>query len=253
MAKNPIVMVPQIPLFVLTLVSDVANGPSLAGARLVLDVFIVVLGVIMIGTYPPMVKAILEGRAPSLGDALGQAVRSFWALLSAAIVLAILFTVGLIAILVPGVIFITWYAYTVPAIMLDGKGALDGMSASRAFGRDKKANTFSIVLVLVAAGFVAELIELGFSYFSALLGHVVFALLEIPLVAWLFVILSYAYIMYGPSAPATPPSAGQVGPAQPMPPVPPPPAAAAPTRYCSFCGTVLKEDAQFCGSCGRPV
>jgi len=209
----------------------------------------------MIGTYPPMVKAVLQGQRPSLGDALAQSVRKFWAILGATVILAIIYGIGLIAIILPGVIFMTWYAYTVPSIMLDDKGTLDGMSAGRDFAKDKKTNTFTIILIFVAGAFVSELIELGFTFVSPLLGHLIFALLEVPLFAWLFVILSCVYISYGPSAQA-PPSPGQVETTTPStlaPSEPPSPGAAAPARYCAFCGASLKESARFCSSCGKSV
>ena len=54
------------------------------------------------------------------------------------------------ALIIPGVIFVTWYTYSVPAIMLEDKGVLAGWAASKTFGRDKKWSTFSIGLVLGA-------------------------------------------------------------------------------------------------------
>ena len=86
-------------------------------------------------------KEALSGQKLTVGEALRLAYKRFWSLLGAGLLVVLIVGVGLIALVVPGVIFATWYSYTAPAIMLDNEGALDGTSASKAFGRDKKMST----------------------------------------------------------------------------------------------------------------
>jgi hypothetical protein len=50
--------------------------------------------------------------------------------------------------LVPGLIAALWYFYTSPTIILQNHGARDAMSASKAFGRTRKSDTF-IMLPIV--------------------------------------------------------------------------------------------------------
>ena len=88
----------------------------------------------------------------SVTEALGKAFHRFWTLLGAGILVVLIVALGFIALVVPGIILLTWYAYTVPAIMLEGKGATEGMAASKAFGRDKKGSTFLIFLTAGAVG-----------------------------------------------------------------------------------------------------
>lgn len=250
-------MLPQLMLLVLTVLTDLATASSLRTLRFVLDIVEVVVDVVAAGAYPSMVEAVVDNKPFSVTDALGKAFRKFWALLAAGIIVVIIVGIGLVALIVPGLFFITWYAYTVPAIMLEDKGALAGMSASRAFGRDKKSGTFSIIIVFLVGAIAVELVELGLSVVSPLLGQLVFAILEVPLAAWFSVTLSYVYIVQGPrSMPAASPSGpGSVSAPPPSTAVQMPmqPSILTATRYCAYCGSPLKPDSKFCPSCGKPV
>ncbi len=153
-----------------------------------------------LGAYPSMVKAAVEGRPISVTEALGKAYHRFWTLLAASILVGAVVVVGTIALVVPGVIFGTWYAYTFAAVMLEDKGTLEGMAASKAFGRDKKGDTFLVFLAIIVASVVLVAVETVFSLASPLLGQLVYAILYVPVGAWISVILAYTYLAYGPSS-----------------------------------------------------
>lgn len=247
-------MLPQVLFFVATVLSDLATGRHLAVVRLFLDVLTVVFEVIVAGTYPSMVQAALQGQKFSVGEAISKSVKKFWTLLLALAIVVVLVVIGLIAVLVPGVIFLCWYVYTIPSIMLENKGPLDGMAASKAFGRDKKTSTFGIMIVAVFGGLVIEVIEALVAVVSPFPAHVVAAVLEIPLMAWASTVFTYVYIAYGPSAtPGAPTSPGQAPPTSTL---APPPEQAVPgtgKHFCPSCGAPIQENAKFCPSCGRPV
>lgn len=254
LVANPwIILVQAIPA-IPSLVSDVYSGPSALGLfAIVASLLSAILSLIASGAYPPIVDEAVKGRRITIGDALGRAYNRFWSLLGAGVLVVIIVFLGLIAFVVPGIIFATWYAYTTPAIMLENKGALSGMAASKAFGRDKKASTFAILLIFF-------LVYIIVSAFGALLslgggGRVIETLLTIPLSAWTSVVIAYVYVVHGPargspepSQPAWQPPAG-VG--EPM------GVAAAPeqgaSRFCTSCGSALAPGAKFCSNCGRPV
>jgi len=198
----------------------------------------------------------IKGQRLTISEALGHAYNRFWSLLGAAIIIVLIVGLGSIAFVVPGIIFATWYAYTTPAIMLENKGATEGMAASKAFGRDKKWSTFSIIvtfiLVYIVVAIIGGVLSLGGG------GKIIQTLLTIPVSAWTSVVIAYTYITHGPLAasPATQASTWEQPPSGPtMPagiPAGVPPVGAA-GRFCAFCGSPLKADAKFCGSCGRPV
>jgi hypothetical protein len=253
--KSPVIMVPQVLLLVLTLLADAATRPSLIGLRLLVTLVTLVLDVIVAGAYPSMVKSALDGSPISVGDAMSRAFHKFWTLLLAGILVILLVVVGTIALIVPGLIFVTWYAYTVPAIMLEDKDATQGMSASKAFGRDKKWSTFILFLVFALGYIVLAIIEGVFALASPVLGDVANAVLEVPLAAFVSVSIAYVYLTCGPSSVAANPEPQGFGAVPIAPPPPPsvPTGGGQPARYCANCGSAVQPGAKFCNSCGKPV
>jgi len=199
--KSPLLMLPQLIIFVPTLLGEPFNSPAFAGLRLVAAVVQFVLSPIVVGAYPSMVKAAIEGRPISVTEVLAKAYHRYLSLLVATIVVGLLVALGIVALLVPGIILGAWYVYTFPAMMLEDKGALQGMSASKAFGRDKKFDTFVLFLALAVGSAFLVGAEFAFSLASHLLGHLVYAVLSVPFGAWAWVMFSYTYISYGPSSP----------------------------------------------------
>lgn len=239
--SNPVILVPQALIIIPTILGDIAGGSAFAGFRLLLALVTLVLEALSAGAYPPMVRAILAGATPSVSDAMGKALRKFWSLLVASILFAIIVVLGTIAFIVPGLIFYTWYIYTAPAIMLEDKGALAGLSASKAFGRDKKFKTFLLGIVIGLFFIVALALDTLTSVASVLLGDFVFAVLEAVVIAIFSVAFAYTYITHGPQL-----SALAAGPEA-------PPAASQAVRYCSSCGGQIPGESKYCPSCGAPV
>jgi hypothetical protein len=254
-AANPVLLLPQviavIPGLLNTMISRASLGLDLLS--LLVSVASAVLGLIVSGAYPEMVQSVLGGQKPSVGFAMGKAYNRFWSLLAAGILVVLIVVVGFIALVVPGIILLTWYAYTIPAIMLEDRGALDGMSASRAFGRDKKWDTFLTFLVILLVAFVALIIEGVFAFVGpTLVGDVIGQLLFIPISAWASVIVSYIYISYGPSSAAGQPGAPSPGWVQ-SPQQPGPLTGTPAARFCSACGSPIEPNARFCRNCGKAV
>jgi len=208
------------------------------------------------GDYPSLVKDFLAGGQLSTTEALGKAYRRFWSLLAATILVGLIVVLGTIALVVPGIIFLTWYAYTIPAVMLEDKGAWEGMSASKAFGRDKKWRTFLIFLTVAVGFLVVSIVDSVFSLASPLLGEFVYAILLVPIATWASVIFSYTYLTYGPSPVPTTNAVPGYGLAPPAPPQAPAPASTpvgAPGSFCPFCGSPISPGAKLCGACGKAV
>jgi hypothetical protein len=256
-SSRPLIMLPQLILSVVTLVTDLLNSSSaLSPLRVVIAIVSGVLSLIVSGAYPSMVKALLEGGEPSVAESLGKAAHRFWTLLAAGILVALIVGLGLIALVVPGVILATWYAYTVPGIMLEGKGALEGMAASKAFGRDKKGDTFLIFVAIAMAGLILLVVQSILSLASSVLGDLAYAVLYVPFGAWASVIFSYTYLTCGPSSvPATATAMGYelAPPAPPQPPTQTSASVGTSANFCQFCGSRLAVGSKFCGACGKPV
>ncbi len=256
--KTPALLIPQVIVLVLSLLEDLANVATLSVLELILVFISLIVSIIVAGAYPSLVQESLSGRELDIPNSLRQAFGRFFTLLIAGILVGLIVLLGTIALIVPGIIFVTWYAYTVPAIMLENKGALAGMSASKAFGRDKKWSTFAIFVVIIVVAIVVGIIDAAVSFASPLGGKVVESLLSVPLEAWVSVIITYAYITYGPSATPTPPDASAYGiPPGPMqPPYSQPDAALGPAAvggFCRHCGSPVQPGSKYCNNCGQAL
>ena len=241
--KNPVIMLPQLIVAIPVLVIDLfakTSSPTLALGSVASSLVTFVLTVLVIGAYPVMVKTVIDGGQISISDAFRKGLGRFWSILAAGILVGLFVIAGFIALIVPGIIIVTWYAYTFPAVMLENRGAMEGMSASKAFGRDKKMSTF-LMLLAVGVGFVVVGgIEVAVSAASPVTGRVVNELLTIPLVVWVYVLLSYTYIEYGPSSVLSS-APGTIG------------APSTLARYCPNCGKPVQVGATFCPNCGSPL
>ncbi|MDA4117277.1 MAG: zinc ribbon domain-containing protein [Thaumarchaeota archaeon] len=255
-ANPSIILISVIPA-VPSLLGDVLSSSSVFNPLSILTGIIsAVLSIIAGGAYAPVVKEAIGGQRLTISEALGHAYRRFWSLLGAGILIVLIVILGSIALIVPGIIFATWYAYATPAIMLENKGATEGMSASKAFGRDKKWSTFSIFLIFFLAYIIVSIIGSVLSLGGG--GRVIQTLLTIPLSAWTSVVIAYTYVTHGPSATPTEaptaawqqPSGGSgmstgISTGVPL--------MEGPSHFCAFCGSPLKKDAKFCANCGKPV
>ncbi|MDA4137024.1 MAG: zinc ribbon domain-containing protein [Thaumarchaeota archaeon] len=264
LTRTPALLIPQVIALVISLLGDFASTATFSVVRIVLVFVGVVVSIIITGAYPSMVQAALAGGQLSVEHSLRQAAKRFWSLLAAGILVGLIVALGSIALLVPGIIFLTWYAYTVPAIMLENKGALAGMSASKMFGRDKKWSTFILGVVVFIVIIVIAIIQAAVGRSSPLAGGVVSSLLSFPVDAWISVIITYAYLTYGPSsvpassAPGTPEVlVPGVIPSPPMnqqfPQAGGPVTASGPANFCRSCGSPLAPGSKFCANCGQSV
>lgn len=272
--RHPIILLPQVFTLVLALFSDLLASEHLAPVSLLVDLLVIILDIIIAGAYPVMVKALLDGGQVSITGAMARGFHKFWSLLGAGILVGLLVLLGTIALVVPGIIFLTWYAFTAPAIMLEDKGALEGMAASKAFGRDKKWSTFLILLILfVVFGIISAVVGVAtvMSTFSTASSaspaasvaalqkalvpfEVVFAIVGVLAGAIYSVVFSYAYIAYGPLS--VPAGAGAAGPGAGSSPAVQPAAqtvGGTTSRFCTACGSPIPQGGMFCSNCGKPV
>ncbi len=160
----------------------------------------IIIGFIIEGMYPLMVKNVLDGKDVELSAAFGKAIRRLPSLIAAAILVGLIVVAGLILFVIPGILFLTWYYYTVPAIMLEDRGALNAMSTSRRFGRTRKWKTFLILLVLFVIGIIGNLLGM-----IPIAGVIISAIVGLFVAVWGSIIPTYVYIKYAMAAQATPP------------------------------------------------
>lgn len=118
----------------------------------------ITIGTLVHGMYPFMVRRAMEKGSINLLEAFRGAMRRFASVfMSQVLIFAVVF-VGALLLVVPGIVFSTWYFYATPAVILEDRGALAGMSASKAFARDKKWETFAMMLAVFVPTFVGSIL-----------------------------------------------------------------------------------------------
>lgn len=151
------------------------------------------------GMYPSMVKNAIRGKKIDMTRALEKAASKYLSILVSNVLVAILVSLGALLLVVPGLIISTWYYYTGPAIILENRGALPGMSASKSFARNKKWETFVMLLVPFGISIIGSLLRRG-SPILAANGLAIFLAINLifGLIAGVFgaVMSAYTYLSY---------------------------------------------------------
>ena len=121
-----------------------------------------------------LVKAVddlRDGRADfSLSETFAQAQEHLAAVVVAAILAGLAIAIGLILLIVPGLVLLTWWAVIIPAIVLENKSAGESFTRSRELVRGFGWNVFGVIVLVV-------LLLIGF--------NIVLSIVLTPLADWL--------------------------------------------------------------------
>jgi hypothetical protein len=121
-----------------------------------------------------LVKAVddvRDGRADlSLGDTFAQAKQQLGSVAVAAILAGLGIIVGLILLIVPGLVLLTWWAVIIPVVVLENRSAGEAFSRSRELVRGYGWGVFGVIVLMV-------LLLIGF--------EIVLGLILTPLADWL--------------------------------------------------------------------
>jgi hypothetical protein len=144
----------------------VAAG-GLAGLVLAAIVFGPVMGLLWLlssGMVVLMARYALDGREPALGDALAAVVGRLGAVVMASLLVMAIVGVGFLLFVIPGFVAAVFLVFTLPAVLLDGLGALAGVRRSVAVVRRHAGPVIGLVvgslLVLVGVAIAAWILEL---------------------------------------------------------------------------------------------
>ena len=114
-----------------------AAAGGIAGLVLGALVFALVmgtLGLLSSGIVIVMARTALGGQEPALGDALAVVTRRLGAVVVAASLVGLIVMIGFLLV-IPGLVAAVFLMFALPAVLLDGLGAVDGMRRSAALVR----------------------------------------------------------------------------------------------------------------------
>lgn len=215
MLRKPVILLPMVILWLFDRISGILARPfihlpdniisledllptlpSLLTYLIVSSVLIYIMYAVIEGIYPLVTKNILENRDIDLIPAIRFVLKRASTLITAGILIGIIVFAGLLLFIIPGVIFAIWYFYTVPFIVLENRGVLDAMGASKAFASNKRKETiylFSVpFIMLFLGGLITETLFIAipgvYMMMNIILDSVIFT--------WFSVIPAYVYLKY---------------------------------------------------------
>jgi hypothetical protein len=207
-------------VFLIVNLANAALGAVIgAGAGLALLAALITAVVSLVGTFwlqgalVYAVDDVRDGRIDSSIQELFERVRPYLGTLILAGILAGLgIAIGLVLLIVPGLILLTWWCLISPVIVLEGKSVGEAFSRSRELVRGHGWTVFGIVIISVLAVAIASgLIQAIFSFLGPFLrywigGSIASAIVD-PFLA-VALTLTYFELRGGPAAaaPAPPPT-----------------------------------------------
>jgi hypothetical protein len=117
------------------------------------------------GALTEAVADVRDGRADlSLGDTFRRVQPRLWSIVGAGILAGLGIVLGLVLLIVPGLVLLTWWSLIVPAIVLEGRPAMESFGRSRELVRGNGWNVFGVIvltiLIVIGISIVVSLVLL---------------------------------------------------------------------------------------------
>ena len=178
--RYPVLVVPQIAaqaaVFGLTLllvgaaatafmVGGVAGGVvGLAVGGLLFALVVGVVSLVASAVVIVMAKDALVARDPALGDALGAVMGRLGDVVIASALAMVAVGIGTLLLVLPGLVAVFFLVFTLPAVLLDGAGAIDAIKRSIAVVKDNLGAAAGLVVgwivVAVIVGIASKILAL---------------------------------------------------------------------------------------------
>ncbi len=198
------------------------------------------------GTAVKYSSDILEKGHARLDESFNFALSKLLSLLGSGILTSISIIIGLICLVVPGIILAIMFSLVVPAIIIEGTGALGSLGRSEELVSKRWGRTFAVLFIVliieVIASGIAAAISGPFGFVSSIVANVASAFV-LPLLPITTTFLYYSMTAKG---------SGLVPSKVELTEKPKEPTTLT-IRYCSQCGKPISPDADFCQNCGNKI
>jgi uncharacterized membrane protein len=126
------------------------------------------------GALVEAVRDVRDGRVDlTVGDTFARVRPRLGSLIGAGLVAGIAIAIGLVLLIVPGLVLLTWWAVLVPVVVLEQHGPIDALGRSRALVRGNGWGVFGVILVTFLIVLAADIVlSLLFAGFTPVLGSV---------------------------------------------------------------------------------
>lgn len=197
----------------------------------IVSIISLIAGVLYTGFVVKLVEDVRDGRRDSgVGELLSAAAPFIGSLILNAILFGIAVAFGLVLLIVPGLILLTIWAVTAPAIVSEGRGPIEAFGRSRELVSGEGWSVFGVIVVTFLITFAISAVVVAIGAALGDVGGVVFSLIGSVITAPITALVS-AVLFFdlgggtGAGAPTAAGAAGaspQVPPPSPPPPPPPP-------------------------------
>jgi hypothetical protein len=163
-------------------------GAVVGGALLLLVLVTLAMLVTLVSSAVVVVMAndALATRAPSLGQAYGAVTTRFTHVMVASLAVSVIVSVASFVFVIPGLIAAFFLMFTLPAVLLDGLGAIDGLKRSATLVKDNLGSVLGLVIGVIVVGVLVAVASMVLSIVpvvgylaSTLLAGAVFAYLTV--------------------------------------------------------------------------
>ena len=144
-----------------------------------------------------LIQAIAFPNETTVGSAYTTAKRFFWRYVLISILLTLIIATGLILLIIPGIIFALWFAFVYYVAILEDKGVVESLKASKAYVKGNMLLVFkkTAVITLLYAGISFVVLTpigliLGSESFVLDIVDTAFTFVMVP------VSLTYFYLLY---------------------------------------------------------
>jgi uncharacterized protein involved in cysteine biosynthesis len=205
--QYPVMVVPplaaQAIVFVLALlfVGGAATAVALGGGAGLAGAFLGAFVLAMVGALLSLVSSAvtilmardaLAGREPAIGDALGAVTARLGDVVIASVLVTVIVSFGLLLLVVPGLIAGFFLVFTLPAVLLDGRGSVEALKQSASLVLANVGAVVGLVIGVIVAG-VAVMIVSAILGRVPILGQLVSAVLGGLFLAYLTVVAVRLY------------------------------------------------------------
>jgi hypothetical protein len=149
------------------------------------------------GALVRAVEDVRDGRADmSLGETFESVRPHLGSIIVAGFLAGLAIAIGLLLLIVPGLVLLTWWILIVPAIVLEGKSAGESFSRSRELVRGYGWNVFGVIiltlLIYIGISIVLRLILTPLAdWLESFVASIVVGTLAIPLLAVTWTLLYF--------------------------------------------------------------
>jgi hypothetical protein len=172
-------VVAAIVFLVINLIGALLGAIAGTGGGIRLLVALIAAVVSLVGTFwlqgalVYAVDDVRDGRIDSSVGELFERVQPYlWTLIGAGILAGLGIAVGLVLLIVPGLILLTWWCLIVPVIALEGKRVGEAFGRSRELVRGHGWTVFGVVIIsLLASAIASGLIQSIFSFLDPFLRY----------------------------------------------------------------------------------